>query len=167
MPPLQKVKFDGVSKHYWAFKLNAFNLVANENNDLIDVEQFTYLRIFLTGHAFRLLALTINNFRVALELSERRYGSKHVIISSHMDSLYKLPVIRSSQEVKGIREFHNKKEINFRWLEAIWVNSDCNDCLLVPINKDKVCNELNVHFSCQFDASVDAWKTNDLMKDLR
>lgn len=87
MPPLQKVKFDGVSKHYWAFKLNAFNLVANENNDLIDVKQFTYLRIFLTGYAFRLLALTTNNFRVALELSERRYGSKHVIISSHMDSL--------------------------------------------------------------------------------
>ena len=94
-------------------------MVANENNDLIDVEQFTYLRIFLTGYAFRLLALTTNNFRVALELSERRYGSKHVIISSHMDSLYKLPVFRSSQEVKGIREFHNKKEINFRWLEAI------------------------------------------------
>ena len=88
---LQKEKFSGDPKQYRAFR-DAFDLVANENNDLTDVEKFTYLRSYLTGDALRLqagLALTSSNYRVALELLERRFGTKQVIINSHMESLYK------------------------------------------------------------------------------
>ena len=91
IPKLQIVKFSGDPKQYRAFR-DAFDLVANRNNDLTDVEKFTYLRSYLTGDALRLqvgLALTISNYRVALELLERRFGTKQVIINSHMESLYK------------------------------------------------------------------------------
>ena len=91
LPKLQKEKFSGDPKQYRAFR-DAFDLVANENNDLTDVEKFTYLRSYLTGDALRLqagLALTSSNHRVALELLERRFGTKQVIINSHMESLYK------------------------------------------------------------------------------
>ena len=91
LPKLQIEKFSGDPKQYRAFR-DAFDLVANENNDLTDVEKFTYLRSYLTGDALRLqagLALTSSNFRVALELLERRFGTKQVIINSHMESLYK------------------------------------------------------------------------------
>ena len=33
--------------------------------------------------------------------------------------------------------------------------------------KDKIPNELNIHISRPFDASVDAWKINDLMRELK
>ena len=91
IPKLQIGRFSGDPKQYRAFR-DAFDLVANRNNDLTDVEKFTYLRSYLTGDALRLqvgLALIISNYRVALELLERRFGTKQVIINSHMESLYK------------------------------------------------------------------------------
>ena len=33
--------------------------------------------------------------------------------------------------------------------------------------KDKIPNELNIYISCKFDASVDIWKINDLMRELK
>ena len=137
---------------------------------MTDVEKFTYLRSYLTGDALRLqagLALTSSNYRVALELLERRFGTKQVIINSHMEFLYKLPVIRSSEDVRSIRDFHDKIEMNLRSLEAIGVEPESYGCLLVPMIKDKIPNELNIHISCKLDASVDVWKMNDLMRKLK
>ena len=70
LPKLQIETFSGDPKEYRAF-IDVFDLIANENNDLADVEKFTYLRSYLTGDALRLqagLALTSVNYRVALEL---------------------------------------------------------------------------------------------------
>ena len=39
--------------------------------------------------------------------------------------------------------------------------------MLVPTIKDKIPNELNIHISRKFDASVDVWKINDLMWELK
>ena len=33
--------------------------------------------------------------------------------------------------------------------------------------KDKIPDELNIHISRKFDASVDVWKINDFMKELK
>ena len=169
LPKLQIEKFSGDPKQYCAFR-DVFDLVTNENNDLTDVEKFTYLRSYLTGDALRLqvgLALIISNYRVALELLERRFGTKQVIINSHMESLYKLPVIRSSEDVRSTRDFHDKIEMNLQSVEAIGVEPESYGCLLVPMIKDKIPNELNIHTSCKFDASVDIWKINDLMRELK
>ena len=169
LPKLKIEKFSGDPKQYRTFR-DAFDLVANENNDLTDVEKLTYLRSYLTGDALRLqagLAVTRSNYRVALELLERRFGTKEVIIKSHMESLYKLSVIRSSEDLKSIRYFPDKFEINLRSLEAIGIEPESYGCLLVPMIKDKIPNELNIHTSCKFDASVDIWKINDLMRELK
>ena len=75
LPKLQIENLSGDPKQYRAF-IDAFDLVANENNDLTDVEKFAYLRSYLTGDALRLqavLALISGNYRVALELLERRF----------------------------------------------------------------------------------------------
>ena len=136
---------------------------------MTDVEKFTYLRSYLTGDALRLqsgLALTSGNYKVALELLERRFGTKQVIINSHMESLYKLPIFRSSEDVRSIRGFNDKIEMNLQCLEAIGIEPESYGCLLVPMIKDKISNELNIHLSRKFDGSVDVWKINDLMKEI-
>ena len=159
----------GDTKQYRAFR-DAFDIVANENNDSTDVEKFTYLRSYLTGDALRLLArlaLTSCCIRVALELLERKFGSKQLIINSHMESLYKSPVIRSSEDVRSIRDFHDKIEMNLRSLEAIGVEPEPYVCLLVPMIEDEIPNELNILISRKFDASVDVWKINDLIGDFK
>ena len=114
---------------------------------MTDVEKFTYLRSYLTGDALRLqagLALTSSNYRVTLELLERRVGTNGYI-DSHIESLYKIPVIPSSKDESSIRDFHDKIEMNLRSLEAIGVELESYDCLFVPMIKYKIPNELNIH----------------------
>ena len=80
----------------------------------------------------------------------------------------KLLVIRGSEDVRSIRDFcRDKIEMNLQSLEAIGVEPESCGSLLVPMIKDKIPNELNIHISCKFDASVDAWKINDLMRELK
>ena len=52
-PKLQIEKFSGEAKRYLAFR-DAFNLNASDNNELSDVEKFTYLRNYLAGDVIRL-----------------------------------------------------------------------------------------------------------------
>ena len=109
---------------------------------MTDVEKFTYLRSYLTGDALRLqagLALTSSNYRVTLELLERRVGTNGYV-DSHIESLYKIPVIRSSKDESSIRDFHDKIEMNLRSLEAIGVEPESYDCLFVPMIKHKIPN---------------------------
>ena len=48
LPKLQIEKFSGDPKQYRAFR-DAFDLVANESNDLTDVDKFTYLKRYPAG----------------------------------------------------------------------------------------------------------------------
>ena len=84
-----------------------------------------------------------------------------------MESHYKLPVIRGSEDVRSIRDFHDKIEMNLRSLEAIGVEPESYGCLLVPMIKEKIPNELNIHISHKFDASDDVRKINDLRRKLK
>ena len=48
LPKLRTEKFSGNPNQYRAYR-GAFDLVANKNNNLTDVDKFTYLRSYLTG----------------------------------------------------------------------------------------------------------------------
>ena len=164
LPKLDIEKFSGDPKKYRAFR------DAERNDDLTDVEKFTYLLSYITGEALRLqngLALTNENYKVALDLLERRFGSKQVIISSHMESLYKLSAVKSNEATKSLREFYDTVETNLGSLEAISVEPESYGCLLIPSVKGKLPSELNLQLSRKFDASIDVWKIGDLMKELK
>ena len=45
-----------------------------------------------------------------------------------MESFYNLPVIRNREDVRSIRDFHDKIEMNLRSLEAIGVEPESYDC---------------------------------------
>lgn len=90
---------------------DAFNLVANDNNELSHVKKFVYLRIYLTEYVLRLqaqLTLRGNNYKMELRLLEKRFGSTQVIINSPMEALCKLPLIRNSENIKNMRKFYDK-----------------------------------------------------------
>ena len=52
-----------------------------------------------------------------------------MIINSHKEFLYKLPLIRSSEDVKCIRELYDQIEVSLTNLEGIGVEPD--PCALV------------------------------------
>ena len=120
-PKLQIEKFSEDSKRYFTFR-GTLNLVAIDNNELSNVEKFTSLP------NSNKLSITSSNYKVAIKLLEMRFGSTQVIINSHMETLYKLPLIENSGDIKNMREFHNIIEMNFRNLEAIQMEPESYGC---------------------------------------
>ena len=70
-------------------------------------------------------------------------------------------------ETSEVSDFHDKIEMNLQSLEAIGVEPESYGCLLVPMIKEKIPNELNIHISHKFDASDDVRKINDLRRKLK
>ena len=70
LPKLRIEKFSGDPKRCCALR-DAFDLTENDNNELSDVEKFTYLWNYLAGDVLTLqtgLALTGSNYKVELNL---------------------------------------------------------------------------------------------------
>ena len=53
------------------------------------------------------LSLNANNYKEAIEIFHERYGNKQVLISTHMLKLEKLPTIKSSNDINGLRKMYD------------------------------------------------------------
>lgn len=85
-------KFGGNHSEYQLL-WDSFDAAYNSNESLNSIEKLDYLRWYMEGPTAVMitgLALTKENYKIAVDLLRRRYGNKQVIISSHMDSLLKL-----------------------------------------------------------------------------
>nr|XP_006816981.1 PREDICTED: uncharacterized protein LOC102801200 [Saccoglossus kowalevskii] len=93
----------GIAKHFsiirclernpilWTEFYDTYNAAIHSDNQLSNVQKFTYLRSFLGGEAKRLidgLAMTDVNYDTAIELLEKRYGNKQDIINAYMTALW-------------------------------------------------------------------------------
>ena len=89
LPKLQLRSFSGdVTKwtSFWQF----FEAAVHKNSDLSDVEKFNHLNSLLersARDAVARLALTEANYCQAIEILQKRFGSKQQIINKHMDAL--------------------------------------------------------------------------------
>ena len=78
LPKLEVKKFCG-DPTLWPEFLDTFNVVINENNDLSDIERFTYLKGYVPGEAARCiegLTLTATNYDETLNLLKARFVNK-------------------------------------------------------------------------------------------
>ena len=74
-------------------KLHSFKAVIHSSASLSNIDKFNYLRCYVTGDTLNTiegLSLTDENYIMALELLEDRYGNKQVIITAHTTNLLKL-----------------------------------------------------------------------------
>ena len=92
LPKFVIKKFGGNHSEYQLL-WDSFEAAYNSNESLNGIEKLDYLRLYMEGPTAVMitgLALTKENYKIAVDLLRRRYGNKQVIISSHMDSLLKL-----------------------------------------------------------------------------
>jgi hypothetical protein len=59
------------------------------------------------------LALTEENFQIAIDILKQRYGNTQVVISAHMDETLKPPDC-SSGKVHDFRKVYDKINVNVR-----------------------------------------------------
>ena len=70
-----------------------------------------YLKSLVEGPAaaaIKGLPFTSENYNSARKILKDSNGNKQLIISSHIDNLLKLSVVRSVNDVKGIRQLFKK-----------------------------------------------------------
>ena len=169
LPKYDIEKFSGDPTKYLEFK-DAFEVAIMRNSSLHDVEKFAYLRSFLAGDALRLiggLAVTSENFRAAMQLIEKRFGNKQIIVNSHMEALIKVAPVKTADDNKGMRELYDKVETNLRSLEALGIESELYGSLLVPVLKAKIPNEIILLLSRKFTTDAEVWTIRDMMKELK
>ena len=113
----------------------------HSNPKLSNIDKINYLKSLVEGPAtaaIRGLPLTSENYNSARKILEERHGNKQLIISSHMDNLLKLLVVRSVNDVKGIRQLYDRTEINIRGLQGLGEEAQQYGSLLVPVLLSKV-----------------------------
>ena len=169
LPKLDIAKFYGDPKDYTRFQ-ESFDIAIGNNEDLSDVQKLNYLKGFLASEAekaIRGLPLTNANYTNARQILEERFGSRQMIIESHMKSLLKLTAVNSIADTKGIRALYDQIESNLRSLEAIDIDKEMYGCLLIPLLKEKLPKELNLIVSRCFDSNYETWNIGDMLEALR
>ena len=140
---LQKLdlpKFDGNIFEFMPFWDYFQNSVMIEDS-LSDVERFTYLKSCLQGPAYDAisgLSLTSANFKTACEMLERRFGSKQLIRSAHIEELLQLPTVDDNSSHTQLRPLYDKIECHLKGLQNLGFDSDTDGSVLVPIITSKL-----------------------------
>lgn len=125
LPKLEMKRFNGRPTEWQAF-IDCFDSAVNLSPKFSNIDKINYLKSLMEGPGaagIKGLPLTSENFNSAREILEQRNGNKQLIISPHMDNLFKLPVVSSVNDVKGIRQSCDKKEIHIRGLQALGVEA--------------------------------------------
>ena len=117
LPKLELPKFDGDiidCRGFW----DQFQVAIHENENIAETGKYTYLKYFLAYSA--LLAIS------GLSLNSK------VLISAHITQFLQLPKIKSSSDVKGLRNMYDQIEISVRDLKPLDIDIPTYGSLLVP-----------------------------------
>ena len=83
----------------------------------------------------------------AADLLLKRFGSKQVIISKHLEMLVQLPKMNNSGDMKQQRLLLDKTEAAIRSLQGIGVSSETYGTFLTPVIIAKIPQELRLILS--------------------
>ena len=136
LPELEIPTFDGDIlqwREIWDF----FHVTVDQNLHLSDVEKFCYLKDRLIGeakHAISGISISQENYSVVKTLLKERFEDTQLIIQHHFTDLINLTPATNS--LKGLRFVYDKKESNFRSLEAL--QQDINHDIFISIISSQI-----------------------------
>ena len=90
------------------------------------------------------------------------HSNTQVAINAPMQQFVSLPVIKSVNDVKGLRKLYEKVESSIRNLKTLDVDPSSYGNLLVPLINAKLPNELKFLITRKFENEV--WLLSDLLE---
>ena len=123
-------------KGFW----DQFEAAVHKNTKLADVDKFNYLKAELEGDALAVISglqLSSENYTVAVELLQKRFGKKERIIDAHYTELTSLTT--SSSNVSKLRLVLDNLERHLRCLETLGENIEQGQ--LIYLIKSKLPDE--------------------------
>ena len=170
LPKLILKKFDG-NKMEWNSFYESFKQAVHNNDGLSDIERMNYLVGYLSGEAetsIKGLQLKAENYKVALELLEKRFGDKQSLVSAHMTKLMNLPAVTSVANTIGMRTLYDELLAQVRNLESLGVSNDNYGPMLLPVLMHKLPEEIGITISREFDdENSDIWDITKLLQKLK
>ena len=134
LPRIELPKFSGdvlKFQNFW----DQFEAAVYDNDDLPNVQKFTYLRSVLTGNALQTIEgfeVTGANYQLAVECLKHRYGRKRVVISSLVKSVVQMDA-KSVVTAPSLRDLYDTLKNRTRALEALGEIPKSHGCILLPI----------------------------------
>ena len=107
------------------------------------------------------LRLSGSNYKHAVDLLMKRFGSKQEIISKHIEMLMQLPKLNNSSDLKQLRQLLDKTEAAIRSLRGIGVSSETYGTFLTPVIMAKIPQEMRLILS---RGMSDEWDLDTVMK---
>ncbi|KAL9976468.1 hypothetical protein ACROYT_G013775 [Oculina patagonica] len=164
LPKLELKKFSG-NPIYWHPFWESFESAIDKNTSLNDVDKFQYLKSLLEGPAAQTisgLTLTSSNYSHAVELLNKRFGSKQVIISKHIELLMQLSKVNDGNDLKQLRQLLDRTEAAVRSLQGIiGVPTETYGTFLTPVIMGKIPQELRLILSRE---ASNEWDLDTIMK---
>ena len=91
------------------------------------------------------LALSAANYKEAVEILQKRFGNKSLIISKHMEtSLLAAEYVTSDQNLKDLRRLYDTTESHLRSLKLLGVDPASYGAMLSPVLLNKLPPELRL-----------------------
>ena len=144
---------------------DSFKSAVHDNDQLVPVDKFNYLRPLLTGTALEAISglmLTDSNYKNAVENLEKRFGNHQQIISKHVNLLLNTPAVSSTNNLSGLRHIYDFVETHTRSLSSLGVTPDSYGSLLSSVLINKLPTEVQLLMSRNI--SEEEWKLNRLLK---
>ena len=97
----------------WQSFYEQFNISIHQNKTFNDIDRLNYLRRYLAGQALTTISgLTLNsqNYKEALDIVIERYGNPQVLISAHMETLFKIKKLKNMENLEALSKLYNYLE---------------------------------------------------------
>ena len=135
LPKLTIQPFNGEPTNWMTF-WDSYQMAINDNTSLTEIEKFSYLRSLLQGPALDAisgLALSAANYKQAVDILQKRFGNKQMIISKHMDVLMNLEPVTSDRHLRDLRKLYDGTESHVRSLKSLGIEAGTYGALLSPV----------------------------------
>lgn len=123
LPEINIQTFTGIPSEWQAF-FEIFTALITKNTRLSDSERFIYLKGLLKNEPLNLinnLQLTGDNFKIAIEILEKRYSNKLAVINCHIKNLLEIPFITKCN-AHNLRDFITlmKQNVVIKKFKGTW-----------------------------------------------
>ena len=167
LPKLDLQKFNGDILKFPQF-WDRFETAIDKNPDIQTVEKFNYLQYYLEGAAARNidgLLTTEANYDLAKETLQKRYGRPQMIITAHVEEIYKLKPCTNGDKASNLRYVYDKILAHVRGIKSLGVELEYSGCMLVPIIMAKLPFDVRVHLARVTAREI--WSLGELLETLR
>ena len=165
-PKLEVKHFTGRIEEWQEF-WDCYESAIHTNVSLSAVDKFSYLRGLLGGAARTAiagLALTNANYDVAINLLKNRFGKATAIERAHVNELLNVSPVAQDKDTSGLRKLYDTVEIHHRGLEALKVDANTYEGIVVPAVISKLPE--GVRLQITRGKNHTEWKMQDLLTEL-